>query len=178
MRLTAMLTEIGKEVWYTGKGSKEYVTRMPSSHTTLCRRNDRTDGKRTMWRKASDIVIRHRYANNINPVAVTNKTVYVPCFTESSQSHKKHSSLEHRPKQTQQSILVVWFECWFLVTEGDGSNPGNSMLFPWARYCICIASVDSAVKWVPGGDNLVKDVQCNELFGGIALPNHAFSFSF
>ena len=25
--------------------------------------------------------------------------------------------------------------------------------------------------------NLVKDVQCYELFGGIALKNHAFSFS-
>ena len=25
-----------------------------------------------------------------------------------------------------------------------------------------------------GGDNLVKDVQCYELFGGIALQNHAF----
>ena len=32
------------------------------------------------------------------------------------------------------------------------------------------------VKWVPGGDNLVKDVQYYELFGGIALKNHAFSF--
>ena len=49
------------------------------------------------------------------------------------------------------------------------------MLFPWARYFICIVSVDSAVKWVPGGDNLVKDVQCYELFGGIAPKNHAFS---
>ena len=29
---------------------------------------------------------------------------------------------------------------------------------------------------MPGGDNLVKDVQCYELFGGIALKNHAFSF--
>ena len=48
------------------------------------------------------------------------------------------------------------------------------MLCPWARHFICIASVDSAVKWVPGGDNLVKDVQCYELFGGIALKNHAF----
>ena len=26
--------------------------------------------------------------------------------------------------------------------------------------------------------NLVKDVQCYELFGGIALKNHAFSFFF
>ena len=44
--------------------------------------------------------------------------------------------------------------------------------------CIRICrSVDSAeMKWVPGGDNLVKDVQCYELFGGIALIYHAFSF--
>ena len=76
----------------------------------------------------------------------------------------------------QWSILVAWFECRFLVTEVDGLNPGNSMLFPWARYFICIASVDSAVKWAPGGDNLMKSVQCYELFGGIALKNHAFSF--
>ena len=45
----------------------------------------------------------------------------------------------------------------YKLTEVDGSNPGNSMLFPWARYLICIASVDSAVKWVPVGDNLVKE---------------------
>ena len=32
------------------------------------------------------------------------------------------------------------------------------------------------MKLVPGGDNLVKGVQCYELFGGIALKNHAFSF--
>ena len=48
------------------------------------------------------------------------------------------------------------------------------MLCPWARHIICIASVDSAVKWVPGGDNLVKGVQCYELFWGIALKNHVF----
>ena len=65
-----------------------------------------------------------------------------------------------------------------LDAEVDGSNPGSSMLFPWARHFIRIASVDWAVKWVPGGDNLVKDVQCYELFGGIALINRAFSFSF
>ena len=63
-----------------------------------------------------------------------------------------------------------------LDTEVDSSNPCSSMLFPWARHFICIASVDLAVKWVQGGDNLVKDVQCYELFGGIALKNHAFSF--
>ena len=52
------------------------------------------------------------------------------------------------------------------------------MFSPWARDFIRIASVDSAVKWVPGGDNLVKGVQCYELFGGIALKIHTFSFSF
>ena len=52
------------------------------------------------------------------------------------------------------------------------------MFSPWARDFIRIASVDSAVKWVPGGDNLVKGVQCYELFGGIALKNHTFSFSY
>ena len=62
-----------------------------------------------------------------------------------------------------------------LDTEVDGSKPSSSMLFPSARHFIRIASVDSAVKLVPGGDNLVKDVQCYELFGGIALKNHAFS---
>ena len=31
---------------------------------------------------------------------------------------------------------------------------------------------------LPGGDNLVKGVQCYELFGGIALKNHTFSFFF
>ena len=51
------------------------------------------------------------------------------------------------------------------------------MFSPWTRYFIRIASVNSAVKWVPGGDNLVKGVQCYELFGGIALKNHAFSYS-
>ena len=30
------------------------------------------------------------------------------------------------------------------------------------------------MKLVTGGDNLVNGVQCNELFGGIALKNHAF----
>ena len=75
--------------------------------------------------------------------------------------------LEHIGRLARMSVLD---------TEVDGSNPGNSMLFPWARHFIRVASVDSAVKWVPGGDNLVKDVQCYDLFGGIALKNHAFSF--
>ena len=61
----------------------------------------------------------------------------------------------------------MWLGRRSLDTEADGSNPGSiSMLFPWARHLIRVASVDSAVKWVPGGDNLVKDVQSYELVGG------------
>ena len=60
-----------------------------------------------------------------------------------------------------------------MATEADCSNPDISMLCPLARHFTCIASVDSAGKWVPGGDNLVKGVQRYELFGGIALENHA-----
>ena len=51
----------------------------------------------------------------------------------------------------------------------DGSNHGNSMVCTRAKHVIRIASFDSAVKLLPGGDNLVKGVQCYELFGGIAL---------
>ena len=64
-----------------------------------------------------------------------------------------------------------------LDTKVDGSIPSINMFSPWARDFIRIASVDSAVKWVPGGDNLVKGVQCYELFGGIALKIHTYSFS-
>ena len=46
------------------------------------------------------------------------------------------------------------------------------MLCPSAWHFIRIASVDSAVKWVPGGDTLMKGVQCYEFFGGKALKNH------
>ena len=63
-----------------------------------------------------------------------------------------------------------------LDTNDDGSIPSINMFSPGARDCIRIASVDSAVKLVPGGDNLVKGVQCYELFGGIALKIHTFSF--
>ena len=63
-----------------------------------------------------------------------------------------------------------------LDTKVAGSNLSINMFSPWARDFIHIASVNSAVKWVPGGDNLVKGVQCYELFGGIALKNHTFSF--
>ena len=61
-----------------------------------------------------------------------------------------------------------------LDTKVDGSIPSINMLSPWARDFIRIASVDSAVKRVPGGDNLVKGVQCYELFGGIALNIRTF----
>ena len=63
-----------------------------------------------------------------------------------------------------------------LDTKVAGSNLSINMFSHWARDFIRIASVDSAVKWVPGGDNLVKGVQCYELFGGIAHKNHTFSF--
>ena len=36
-------------------------------------------------------------------------------------------------------------------------------------HSICITCL-----YIPGGDNLVKGVQCYELFGGIALKNHTF----
>ena len=72
--------------------------------------------------------------------------------------------------------LVV--RCRFWIQKVDGWNTSINMFSPCARDFIRIASVDSAVKLVPGGDNLVKGVQCYELFGGIALKNHAFSFSF
>ena len=75
------------------------------------------------------------------------------------------SQLEHIGRLARMSVLDI---------EVDSSNPDSSKLFPWARHFIHIASVDSAVKWVPGGDNLMKDVQCYERFGGIALKNHAF----
>ena len=66
-----------------------------------------------------------------------------------------------------------------LDTKVAGSNLSINMFSPWARDFIRIASVDSAEKWVPGGDNLVKGVQCYELFGWIALKkSHIFIFSF
>ena len=65
-------------------------------------------------------------------------------------------------------------ECRFLDTEVDSLNPGFGMLCPCAKTLF--ASVDSAVKLVPGGNNLVKGVQCYELIGGIALNNQAFCF--
>ena len=34
------------------------------------------------------------------------------------------------------------------------------------------------MKLVPGGDNLVNDVQCYELFGGMAFRNHEFIYLF
>ena len=68
----------------------------------------------------------------------------------------------------------MWLECRFQDTVVDGSDPGFSMLYPCARHFFRIASVDSAVKWVPGGDSFMKGAQCYEFFGGIALRYHAF----
>ena len=51
-------------------------------------------------------------------------------------------------------------------------EPGHQHVV--SKHFIRVASVDSAVKLVPAGDNLVKGVQCYEIFGGIALENHAF----
>ena len=63
-----------------------------------------------------------------------------------------------------------------LDTKVDGSIPSINMFSPCVRDFIRIASVDSAVKLVPSGDNLVKGAQCYELFGGIAHKIHIFSF--
>ena len=46
------------------------------------------------------------------------------------------------------------------------------MFSPWARDFICIASVDSAVKWVPGGHNLVKGLQSSVNYSKKAIKNH------
>ena len=103
--------------------------------------------------------------------------VYAKCKTDTTeQPTRLYVTALNVLNVVRTTVMVVWLECLFLDTEVDGSNPGNSMLFPWARRFIRIASVDSAVKWVSGGDNLVKDVQCYELFGGIAQKNQAFSF--
>ena len=39
-------------------------------------------------------------------------------------------------------------------------------------HCFSRLSCEMSTRW----DNLVKDVQCNEPYGGIALKNYAFSF--
>ena len=85
---------------------------------------------------------------------------------------------DHKTEQCISWTIGVVVRMSILDTKVDGSIPSIDMFSPWARDFIRIASVDSAVKWVPGGDNLVKGVQCYELFGGIALKIHTFSFSF
>ena len=79
---------------------------------------------------------------------------------------------------TSWNIVGVVVRMSILDTKVAGSSHSINKFSPWARDFIRIASVDSAVKWVPGGDNLVKGVQCYELFGGIALKNHTFSFQY
>ena len=105
------------------------------------------------------------YKSNLHPLYVKQRRV-IPLVSKTV--YQEHTA------ELLKRILVMWLECRFLDTEVDGSNPSISMLCPWARHFICIASVDSAVKWVPGGDNLEKGVQCYELFRGIALKNHTF----
>ena len=63
------------------------------------------------------------------------------------------------------SVSGYW--CWRVEPRHQYAVSLSKTLYP-------LASVDSAVKWAPGGDNLVKGVQCYELIGGIALENHAF----
>ena len=87
--------------------------------------------------------------------------------------NKGHNLLRWRVKKRTIGVVV---RMSILDTKVDGSNPSINMFSPWARDFIRIASVDSAVKWVPGEDNLVKGVQCYELFGEIALKIHTFSF--
>ena len=60
-----------------------------------------------------------------------------------------------------------------LDTEVDSSNPA-SVCCVLEQDTVHVASVDSAVKCVPDGFNLVNGVQCYDLFGGIALKNRAF----
>ena len=57
------------------------------------------------------------------------------------------------------------FEPWYLYVVSLSKR-----LYP---HCFSRVSCEMSTRW----DNLVKDVQCNELFGGIALKNHAFFFS-
>ena len=45
----------------------------------------------------------------------------------------------------------------------------SQTLYP---QCFSRLICEMSTRW----DNLMKDVQCYELFGGIALKNHAFSF--
>ena len=61
-------------------------------------------------------------------------------------------------------VVEVWLQCvhqlaWHLVNFVDDKHGLQAF-------------------GVPGGDNLVKGVQCYELFGGIALKIHTFSSSF
>ena len=88
--------------------------------------------------------------------------------------HLKYYTWHYPGQQQPLWTIGVVVRMSILDTKVDGSIPSINMFSPWARDFIRIASVDSAVKWVPGGDNLVNGVQCYELFGGIALKIHTF----
>ena len=53
---------------------------------------------------------------------------------------------------------------------------GVDFLFVTETWLSAQGDEAKTFELAPSGDNLVKDVQCYELFGGIALKNHAFSF--
>ena len=83
-----------------------------------------------------------------------------------------------------QSILVTWVRCRFLETVIDGSNPGCiSTLCLRAKHLICIASVDSAGKWVRNGNihemslTLIVDIPHNYLLWLFPIM-HVFSCPF
>ena len=65
-----------------------------------------------------------------------------------------------------------------LDTKGRRFEPQHQYVFSLSKrlypHCFSRLSCEMSTRW----DNLVKGVQCYELFGGIALKNHAFSFSF
>ena len=65
-----------------------------------------------------------------------------------------------------------------LDTKVDGSNPKHQYVFSLRKrlYPHCFSRLSCEMS--TGGDNLVKGVQCYELFGGIALKIHTISFSF
>ena len=92
--------------------------------------------------------IKNNYAAVLNQAPIDNlkKFLHVKFIEDFGVTlfTSEHLLWVHLPHSTRNTELA--FECRFLVAEVDGSNPGNSMLFPCARYFICIASVDSAVK--------------------------------
>ena len=61
-------------------------------------------------------------------------------------------------------------DCFVGLVEGGTDRKKCSVL--------CCKVIDACTTSNEGVDNLVKGVQCYELFGGIALKNQTFSFHF